>query len=381
VKLVAVTAMVLVPGAGGADEAAQATAVEAALVAAEPQLHRCWERAAAVDYHVEGVVELTVRVGASGRAERVDLRGDSTGHPGLAACARQVFGGASFGGAFAAGDAVEIPVTFRAEPNVTVRAEDVPAVKIRGSAGTARVLIDRASSGAEQAALSLIELPPAGALPAHTADHEEIFYVLAGTLGTGAGAPVGPGDAIQLAAGSALRSGVAGRKGARLLVLDVPAQAVSLRAGQLGVGRDASAAGTRRAPAAGAGRAPAAETGGAHDSVRLYRSRDAAEQVIANGAGGFKLLIQGDGAASVSLGRIGLLPDVTLPEHAHDVSAEILYVVAGKGEVLVDGEPFPFEAGSAIHIPPKTKHSFRGITTVDAVDIHAPAEQGRGMKR
>ena len=116
-----------------------AKAVEAALVAAEPKLHRCWEKAAADDFRVAGKVVVRIVLAEGGKARSVEKQSDTIGKPALVACVIDAFSDARIAG-FAPGDSVEIPVTFAAEPNRTVSAKDVTFWSGRNV--LARVLID-----------------------------------------------------------------------------------------------------------------------------------------------------------------------------------------------------------------------------------------------
>src|SRR5262249_8914652 len=75
---------------------AQAQAVEKALVAAEPALHRCWEKAAADDFRVQGQIAVSVTVGPTGKAARVAIKADSIGKRELEECVGRAFDGVDF---------------------------------------------------------------------------------------------------------------------------------------------------------------------------------------------------------------------------------------------------------------------------------------------
>ena len=72
-----------------------------------------------------------------------------------------------------------------------------------------------------------------------------------------------------------------------------------------------------------------------------------------------------------------------MAEHVHDGSAELLYVVSGTGELVVDGDKYPIQPFTAVYVPPNTKHSFTaGDSQVDAIQFYTPAgpeQRFRGM--
>ncbi len=60
------------------------------------------------------------------------------------------------------------------------------------------------------------------------------------------------------------------------------------------------------------------------------------------------------------LGKImcgALEPGSSIGLHTHDASSEIIYILAGKGKVLYDGEYEPLSAGSCHYCPKGHSHS------------------------
>ena len=56
-------------------------------------------------------------------------------------------------------------------------------------------------------------------------------------------------------------------------------------------------------------------------------------------------------------------------EHYHKVATELYYVLEGKGDVVLDGEPVSVSKGSLLHIPPGVVHGARGKMRVLVVGI------------
>ena len=62
--------------------------------------------------------------------------------------------------------------------------------------------------------------------------------------------------------------------------------------------------------------------------------------------------------ANISFGQVVLLPGEGHTRHNHPTSEEILYVLSGTGEQMVDDKPaFPVRAGDTIYIPTAIYHS------------------------
>jgi quercetin dioxygenase-like cupin family protein len=73
------------------------------------------------------------------------------------------------------------------------------------------------------------------------------------------------------------------------------------------------------------------------------------------------------------MGHITLRPLSQTEEHAHDKSAEYIYVLMGDGELTMGGETYTVKAGDAIYIPPKVKHSVKvGSQALQAIQFYTP---------
>jgi oxalate decarboxylase/phosphoglucose isomerase-like protein (cupin superfamily) len=66
--------------------------------------------------------------------------------------------------------------------------------------------------------------------------------------------------------------------------------------------------------------------------------------------------------AKLTFGEVVVMPGGGHGRHNHPDAEEILYVVSGEGEqMLDDGEPFPIKAGDVIYVPVGVYHSTRNI--------------------
>ncbi|MCC6313944.1 MAG: cupin domain-containing protein [Thermomicrobiales bacterium] len=62
--------------------------------------------------------------------------------------------------------------------------------------------------------------------------------------------------------------------------------------------------------------------------------------------------------AGMTFGEVMLLPGKGHDRHNHPASEEILYVLSGEGEQMMDdGEPFPVRAGDVLYVPTGVFHS------------------------
>ncbi len=81
-------------------------------------------------------------------------------------------------------------------------------------------------------------------------------------------------------------------------------------------------------------------------------------------------------APGLSLMHVVLLPGQGHVRHDHPGSDEVLYVLSGRGEQMVDdGKPFPVGPGQAIFVPKGAPHSTvnTGWEPMALLAIYAPA--------
>lgn len=83
-----------------------------------------------------------------------------------------------------------------------------------------------------------------------------------------------------------------------------------------------------------------------------------------------RMLLTGERVEGIvaSLGYSVFTPGTVTGMVAHD-KEEIAFVVVGSGELRTDGDPVPFAADQAIHIPPDLWHAVANTGEVDLVMV------------
>ncbi len=89
-----------------------------------------------------------------------------------------------------------------------------------------------------------------------------------------------------------------------------------------------------------------------------------------------------DGAV-MTLGEVALMPGLGHDRHNHPDAEEILYVLSGEGEQVVDDdEPFPVRAGDCIYVPQGVFHSTlnTGWQPLRLIAIYNPGGSETGLR-
>lgn len=81
------------------------------------------------------------------------------------------------------------------------------------------------------------------------------------------------------------------------------------------------------------------------------------------------------GAPEASLALLSLQPGARVPEHVHEKSVELLYILEGEVEMSVAGEGFRAGAGTALRVPVNTRHGAAvvGKVPLKALQVYGPA--------
>ncbi|GAC1470676.1 MAG: cupin domain-containing protein [Chloroflexota bacterium] len=101
--------------------------------------------------------------------------------------------------------------------------------------------------------------------------------------------------------------------------------------------------------------------------------------------GAIKWFVTPDGTsgAGMTFGEVVLLPGRGHDRHNHPDAEEILYVLSGEGEQMVeDGQPFPVRAGDTIYIGKAVFHSTRntGWQTMRLLAIYNPGGAEKALQ-
>ncbi|MBP5290133.1 MAG: cupin domain-containing protein [Paludibacteraceae bacterium] len=91
-------------------------------------------------------------------------------------------------------------------------------------------------------------------------------------------------------------------------------------------------------------------------------------QSLPNFKGGekeFSVQMFDDGRCKIMHGI--LVPGASIGRHTHETNAEILFVIAGCGTLIDDGETKPIRAGQCAYCPKGHSHSL--INTEEATDL------------
>ncbi len=86
--------------------------------------------------------------------------------------------------------------------------------------------------------------------------------------------------------------------------------------------------------------------------------------------------------ATLTFGEVILLPGTGHARHNHPDAEEVLYVLSGEGEqVIDDGEPFPIRAGDALYIPTGVFHSTlnTGWEPIRLIALYNPGGSEQGL--
>ena len=111
-----------------------------------------------------------------------------------------------------------------------------------------------------------------------------------------------------------------------------------------------------------------------HPFVR--RAKELPAYPIAGGKGRATLLFDlASGSPDTAMTVLELDPGAAVPSHVHEGSHELLYVMDGQAEMMIDGETLALGPGDAVRIPMGRRHEARvvGDKTLRGVQIYSPA--------
>ena len=333
-------------------------------------MHRCWEKAAADDFRLSGDLTLRLDLDKKGKVKKAEVAQTSVSDPVLQACVLERAKTWTF--ADVGVDEIDVPLQFRApDAQHTVRLEDAPLRTPAKGKLEARILLDLASVGARKASLMHFRLMRNAAIPFHRHVGAEVIFVTEGSievlgLAGGKATRLSKGDALYVPGGTAhsIRSTAPKRSTADLVVLYAPP------------GPDKSYK-DRSAPPSTTVVPPAElqKPDANAPQPLVAKGADAKAFTIAGGKGTVKILFEPENAKDKSayVGWLEAQAGMAVPEHNHPKEEEILFIVAGAGEMKVAGEVVPIAPGMAVHVPVGVKHSFKATEAVQAIQFYAPS--------
>jgi len=325
----------------GSDE--QVAAIEKAMNDLAPAAHQCWAAAAVDDYQLAGTVKLLVDITAEGKAT-ANVQEDETRDDVLKKCLRIVAENYKWPKP-ARGSAVLLPFEFSAPNGQNLIDRKLVPEHDKG----ARVLIDARNTGNGAASVFELVTPVTDGLLAPTASERAEIWVDLETFEATYLPPKAPRTPE-------------GEK--RFLIVAVPG------------GREDA---TRRA---GVLPASPAQKGKGAVIVPLSQTKEYKRE----GVGTVRILIEpaaktGTEGAPLSLSMLDATAGAAIPEHVHDGSTEILYVVSGGGTMIVDGVSLEVTDSSVVQIPAGVKHSFTASAATRALQVYTPAGPEQRFKQ
>jgi quercetin dioxygenase-like cupin family protein len=359
--------------------------LQSALVAHGAEVHRCFERALADTLDVAGKIELAVDVGAGGRVTKAVPAVDEVRSAVLVSCLEESAATWTFVG-IDPGSTVIVPLSFEGQAaQFSIKVKDAPehgppAPGRRGAGAppptapfSVKLLVDEATMRAQKAALLELTVAPANRIALHRHPGAEVLYLLRGharVLGPAGVAPqkLDPGMAIFIPASMPHAIENMGRHSpATLLDLFVPPGPERIyRDPWDPIGRAAfevlrNAKVARPADARFVVASPAQA-----ESLPVFAGKGKVHPLLD---------VAHTGSRGFYLGTLEAAPGAVVPRSTHPGAEEILFVVAGAGELTVGSEKLPFEADEALYIPESQPHAarFSGPDRAFLVQIFAPS--------
>jgi quercetin dioxygenase-like cupin family protein len=127
------------------------------------------------------------------------------------------------------------------------------------------------------------------------------------------------------------------------------------------------------------GTAPNAPPG----AYKLVHEADVQPRPIAGGKGKVWILLEKEstGEDAAYLGVLEADAGAKVPEHKHDGSDEMLFIVKGDCKTIIGGADTPAEDETAIQIPANTLHSATFGAPTRAVQLYTPAGPEQRFKQ
>jgi len=227
----------------------------------------------------------------------------------------------------------------------TLKAKDVPPVKLNGAPGEVRVLIDGKNAKSDKASMVLVELQAGGHFVRPSSKGKAYIYMKRGRVSIGEEA-ADMSDVIILEDGAAPSIDASART-EMVIVFSPPGAEQALRDG-------------RELPPPTPG-APA----------KIVRESAVKPIDFLDGKATAWVYNERDAVSVLHL----RIPEGTLvSEHSHGGSAELLFIIDGGGDVVIGGQKLVVDPTSAVYVPPGAKHSMIGVgARLNAIQFFTPS--------
>jgi mannose-6-phosphate isomerase-like protein (cupin superfamily) len=337
--------------------------VAQAMTLLAPPASQCWAAGAVDDYLLKGTVTLQIR--PTGGAARVTVAHDTTDDKVLTACLVAIAEAYRWPPALT-GEIYELPFAFDAPAGqFTIDRRLVP-VKEQAGVGVA-VLIDEKNSNNPAATVLEVTLAAGARTSPAIVDRHEVWYVTAG------------GGAFALPADRATRVPARDPELAAGDIVDIPAGGYrNVRAGDAGLSAVIFVVPGGIEGVARGGALPGATVTAAPDAkvakpARHVKRGDARAYVADKRVVDIYLDSRPkDAAKDVALSVLALDATAAVPEHVHADETEVLYVLAGAADMVVDGVKLPVGEHTVVQIPKGTKHQATVTAALRAVQVYTP---------
>jgi len=336
---VAVVADAATPDGAPVSDDEKLAAIQKALN--ELPTQQCWAAAAAIRFDVEGELDAQIDIGPPVHAQLVR---DTTKNANLAACMVQLLEAYAWPPPLR-GQTFRLPFAFKAPQGQSVIDRRLVPFAGQGSVSVA-VLLDDNDTANAQASMFELAIAKGGTTGLRSAPRAEVWWLRdPAELSSVALKPQ------QLAAGSWFYVPAGGAREVKAIAGDVHAVIVVVPGGAEGAAR--------------AGALPTPE-------LLHWTSAPMVPRVLKPvAAKGHEIFLEGKDVPFSA--AVATIPKGTvIPEHVHAKETELLYMLAGGGQLAVNGVTLAVTETTVAQIPPNTKHAFTATEDVRMLQFYAP---------
>ena len=340
----------------GPEELAQIAAIQNVINELGPAAHDCWSRGAADDLQLSGTLVLDVTIGSDRKSTDVKVLSDETKDTVLSQCIIELWSDVIWPDIFTSGQKIQVPLKFVAPKfQYVVASAHAAHRKLSDDKSEEWLLINAKNTGNQDASLSLVVFEPGYKEPLHQHTSAELLFVLGQGSKPGVVADL-RGErraqrlqsflsSVYIPAGTAhgvIQKGEEPLTFLRLYTPGGPEQGLDTAATALLTEEE-----IKRPPRK-------------YTRPKVGSVRKAKPVRIADGKGWVRMFFDAKSARDEAayMGSLSLDPGTEIAKHTHPDSSEFIYILAGEGELYVDGQTRTVEKGDAIQIPKGVEHGF-----------------------